>query len=76
MAFGNGIQVSGATLGETFFVCLMDVVSLLNVASARRIADGLLECLARVAREAPSDRNCECGPTRAAQRAVKGGICG
>jgi Condensation domain len=54
--FGNGIQVSCATVGQTFFFSFMYVVPLLSVASARRIADGFLECLVRVARNLPSDR--------------------
>jgi len=48
--FGNGVQVSCATVGQTFFFGLMYVTPLLTVASARRIADGFLECLVRVAR--------------------------
>ena len=59
--FGNGVQVSCATVGQTFFYCLMYVVPLLSVASARRIADGFVECLVRVARDLASDRYCECG---------------
>ena len=49
--FGNGVQISCATVGETFFFTLMHVVPLLSVASARRIADRVVECLARVARD-------------------------
>jgi hypothetical protein len=49
--YGNGVQVSCATVGETFFFSLMHVVPLLSVASARRITDGFVECLVRVARE-------------------------
>jgi len=58
--FGNGVQVSCATVGQTFFFGLMYVTPLLTVASARRIADGFLECLVRVARNLPSERYLEC----------------
>ena len=43
--FGNGVQVSCATVGETFYFSLMHVVQLLSIASARRIMDRFLECL-------------------------------
>jgi hypothetical protein len=43
--FGNGVQVSCATVGETFYFSLMHVVPLLSIASARRIMDRFLECL-------------------------------
>jgi hypothetical protein len=48
--YGNGVQMSCATVGETFFFSLMHVVPLLSVASARRITDEFVECLVRVAR--------------------------
>src|SRR5262249_20148359 len=48
-AYGNSIQLSCATVGETFFFSVMHVVPLLSVASARRITDGFVECLLRVA---------------------------
>ena len=48
--FGNSLQVSCATVGETFFFSLMHVVPLTSVASARRITDGFVDCLVRVAR--------------------------
>jgi hypothetical protein len=59
--FGNGIQVSCGTVGQTLFFSLMYVMPLLSVASARRIADGFRECLMHVARNLPSDRYRECG---------------
>jgi hypothetical protein len=43
--FGNGVQVSCATVGGIFYFSLMHVVPLLSIASARRIKDRLLECL-------------------------------
>jgi hypothetical protein len=43
--FGNGVQVSCATVGETFFFSLMHVVPVLSIARARRITDRFLECL-------------------------------
>jgi hypothetical protein len=48
--FGNGLQVSCATVGETFFFSLMHVVPLLSAPSARRITDRFVECLVRGAR--------------------------
>jgi hypothetical protein len=48
---GNGVQISCATVGETFFFTLMHAVPLLSAASARRIADRFVECLVRVARD-------------------------
>jgi hypothetical protein len=48
--FGNGLQVSCATVGDTFFFGLIYVEPLLSVASARRIADRFAQCLVRVAR--------------------------
>jgi hypothetical protein len=48
---GNGVQISCATVGETFFFTLMHVVPLLSAASARRITDRFVECLVRAARE-------------------------
>jgi hypothetical protein len=59
--FGNGIQVSCGTVGQTFFFSLMYVMPLLSVASAQRIADGFRERLMHVARNLPSDRYRECG---------------
>jgi hypothetical protein len=46
---GNGVKVSCATVGETFFLSLMRVVPLLSVVSARRIKDRFVECLIRAA---------------------------
>ena len=43
--FGNGVQVSCATVGDIFYFSLMHVVPLLSIASARRIKDRFLECL-------------------------------
>ena len=48
--FGTGIQLLGATVGDTFFFALVHVVPLLSVASARRIMDRFVECLACVSR--------------------------
>jgi hypothetical protein len=48
---GNGVQISCATVEETFFFTLMYVVPLLSPASARRITDRFLECFVRVAQD-------------------------
>ena len=52
-AFGNGVQLLCATVGETFFFSLMHVEPLLSVASARCITDQFVTRLARVARDKP-----------------------
>jgi hypothetical protein len=48
--YGNGLQVSCATVENTFFFSLMHVVPLLSVESAQFIADRFVECLVRGAR--------------------------
>ena len=52
--FGNGVQVSCATVGETFYFSLMHVVPLLSIASARCITDRFIECLVEAARSLPA----------------------
>jgi hypothetical protein len=48
--FGSNIQLSCATLGQTFFFSLMHVVPLLSISSARLVTDRFVERLTRAAR--------------------------
>lgn len=45
--YGNGLQISCATVGETFFFSLMHVVPLLSGETAQSIANRFVECLTR-----------------------------
>lgn len=47
--YGNGIQLSGATVGNTFFFGLMHVVPLLGAERAQHITDRFVDALSRAA---------------------------